>query len=282
MDFVMKLRNSAKENNSIVCMGMDPVLEKIPVKGKPGKVIEKFFSDILDAIVSENTRPGIVKPNYPFYAMYGFPGLRALKKVIRLYKKQKFLVILDSKRNDIGNTSAAYAKEIFEFWKADAVTVAPYMGSDSVLPFVEYCSKGKGVYVLNRTSNPGASDFQNLESNGIPLYMHVSNKIIEWHKQGIGAVVGATYPKELEQISSHFVNSGKEVQFLIPGVGTQGGSAAEVAEVLRKTNNELFLHRINSSSGISYAYEKEGTDDYAGAAVRAIRKLNQEINLKAL
>ena len=280
MNFLTKLRKSAEQNNSIVCMGMDPVLEKIPIQGKPDKVIFKFFSDILDAMKAENIKPGIVKPNYAYYAMHGFPGLRALKKLINLYKKEKLLVILDAKRGDIGKTSEAYAKEAFDFWKADAVTVAPYMGSDSVGPFLDYCDSGKGVYILNRTSNPGAVDLQNVMCDGTPVYLKVSQKLVDWYKPGIGAVVGATYPAELEQISNFFVHSRREVSFLIPGVGSQGGPAAEVADVLRKTNNELAIHRINSSSGIIFAHEKEKSTDYAGEAVKAIKRLNEEIRFK--
>jgi len=256
---------------------MDPVLEKIPLEGSAEEVIVKFYSDILDAMISSGIKPGIVKPNYAFYAQYGFDGLRALKKLIELYHRNGFLIILDAKRGDIGKTSAAYAKEAFKFWGADALTVAPYMGSDSVGPFIDF---GKGVYILDRTSNPGAVDLQNMKIDGVPVYMKLAENIVKWHKPGVGAVVGATYPKELEEISSFFVKSGKSVPFLIPGVGKQGGSAAEVAAALKKTGNDLSIHRINSSSGINFAYEKKGTDDYAGAAVEAIKELNKEIGFQ--
>jgi len=157
------------------------------------------------------------------------------------------------------------------------VTVAPYMGSDSVGPFISWGEKGKGVYVLLRTSNKGAVDIQDIKSDGKKIYQKTAEKMLEWHKPGLGAVVGATYLDELRALSSFFVNSGKEVPFLIPGGGAQGGSAAEVAEALRSTGNDILIHRINSSSEINYAYLKEGTDDFAGAAVRAIKKLNAEI-----
>ncbi len=280
MDFVEKLKTSADANQSIVCMGMDPVVEKIPIEGKPESVIVKFFSDILEGMITEDILPGMVKPNYAFYAQYGFAGLRALKKVIEIYKKNKLLVLLDAKRGDIGKTSAAYAKESFNFWNADAVTVAPYMGSDSVGPFIEYCNKGYGVYVLNRTSNKGAVDIQDLNCDGKPIYMKTAERLVEWHKPGTGVVVGATYPKELEEISSFFMNSGKEIPFLIPGVGSQGGSASEVVEALKKTGNDLPKHRINSSSGILYAYRKKDTSDFVGAALEEIKNLNKEIGLK--
>jgi orotidine-5'-phosphate decarboxylase len=278
MNFVEKLKDAAKENNSVLCMGMDPVAEKIPIEGKPEKTITKFFSDILEGMKSEDVFPGMVKPNYAFYAQYGFGGLRAMKEVIDQYKKEGILILLDAKRGDIGKTSQAYGREVFGFWNADAVTIAPYMGSDSVGPFIDYCEKGYGVYILNRTSNKGAVDIQDINADGKPVYMRTSENIVRWHKPGTGVVVGATYPKELEEISSFFVDSGKEVPFLVPGVGSQGGSASEVVAVLKKTKNEMEMHRINSSSGILYAYKKNGTEDYVGAAIEEIRNLNKEID----
>ncbi len=281
MTFTDNLIKKSKETNSIVCMGLDPVLEKIPLKGTTEQVLEKFFQDILNAAISENTLPSIVKPNIAFYEQYGFEGLRALKNIITAYQKQDIPVLLDAKRADIGKTSAAYAKNLFDFWGADAITVAPYMGQDSVSPFIEYCKKDKGVYILARTSNKGAVDLQNLMVNKTPLYMKTAQKITVWSKDsGVGAVVGATYPKELESISKLFVQSKKQIPLLIPGVGAQGGSAKEVVQVLKNTKNNLSIHRINSSSAILYAYEKQDTDDYAGAAVKAIRQQNKEIAFK--
>jgi len=259
-------------------MGMDPSLERIPLKGEPENVIINFYTQILEALKAEQIFPAMVKPNYAFYAQYGWGGLRALKKVITLYKQEGIPVLLDAKRGDIGKTSEAYAREVFDFWEADAVTIAPYMGSDSVGPFIEYCKKGKGVYVLNRTSNKGAVDLQNLKVDDVPVYLKTSENILKWYKEGVGAVIGATYSSELEEISAFFVNSQKKVPFLIPGVGAQGGSAKEVVTALKKSGNEIPMHRINSSSGINYAYEKMETDDFAGAAVKALQQLHKEIS----
>ncbi|MFH0875783.1 MAG: orotidine-5'-phosphate decarboxylase [archaeon] len=278
MNFIESLKNKSQENDSIVCMGLDPVLDKIPIKDNPENSIKKFYLDILDAHVAENTLPAIAKPNIAFYEQYGFEGLRALKEVIKRFQEEKIPVILDAKRGDIGKTSSAYAKAAFEFWGADAITVAPYMGSDSISPFSEWCKKGKGVYVLTRTSNKGAVDLQNLVSEGKPIYMKTAEKVAGgWYKEGIGAVVGATYPKELFEISTFFVNSNKKIPMLIPGVGSQGGSASDVVANLKTTNNPIWLHRINSSSELNYAYIKQNTDDFAGASVKALRQLNKEI-----
>ncbi len=272
------LIESATISGNIICLGMDPVIEKIPISEKNiQKKIVKFYSEIINACLAENIRPAAVKPNYAFYAQYGFPGLRALKKVIALCRKNKLPVILDAKRGDIGSTSAAYAREAFEFWKADALTVAPYMGSDSVKPFIDYCSKGKGVYFLVRTSNKGAVDFQELSVDGKKVYLKLAEKVVEWYQDGVSAVLGATNVSELSEIQKFFVNSGKKVPFLIPGVGSQGGSAKEVSAVLKSNDpDNVLMHRINSSSGINYAYEKYNSSDYAGSAVKALKELITE------
>ncbi|MFC1753385.1 orotidine-5'-phosphate decarboxylase [Thermoproteota archaeon] len=279
MNYTERLAKAARDNNSIVCAGFDPDIDKIPLEGGP-EIIPKFFSALLDAFDAEDARPGIIKPNSAFYEQYGFDGLKALKKVIEDCKSRGYLVILDAKRADIGNTSKAYAKSVFDFYDVDAITVAPYMGSDSVGPFLDYSEKGKGVYILNRTSNKGAVDIQDLTTHkGNPVYIETSKKIVEWHKPGAGAVVGATYPGELETISKLFVNSGRKVPLLIPGVGAQGGSASDVVKALENTGNGLSIHRINSSRGIIFAYQKKDTDDFAGAAAKAVIELNKEINL---
>ncbi len=270
MSFPELLENTAARNNSIVCFGIDPVIERIPVKGSGiGKRIVNCYTELLAAVADDIAA---VKPNYAFFAQYGWEGLKALEAVITEAKKKKLPVILDAKRGDIGKSSEAYAKEVFGFWKADAVTVSPYMGTDSVLPFI---TQSKGVYVLVRTSNSGAADLQQLQlKNGKEVFMEAAAKVLEW---GTGAVVGATNTAELEKIAGFFAAARKNTPLLIPGVGAQGGSAAEVAAVLRKTGGDIRIHRINSSSGISYAYEKSGTSDYAGAAEKAVRELNAEI-----
>jgi orotidine-5'-phosphate decarboxylase len=277
MSYVDDLRERAKDVKSIVCMGIDPIIEKIPIKGEPRPVIEGFYLDILKEMNKRDSYPAIIKPNIAYFEQYGFDGLNALKTIINQYKSSGIPTLLDAKRGDIGKTSTAYAKSVYEFWDSDAVTIAPYMGTDSVEPFIEWCEEGKGVYILCRTSNKGAADLQDLKVDGVPVYMKLAENIIQWHKPGVGAVVGATYLEELEEISRFFVESKKEVPLLIPGVGSQGGSAGEVVEVLKKTNNDILIHRINSSSGINYAYIKKGTSDYAKAAVDALEILNKEI-----
>ena len=279
MNYTELLHESAKERNSIVCLGMDPVMEDIPIQGKSvEETITKFYSDILNMCESENVWPSACKPNYAFYAQYGFEGLRALKKVCEIVKEKKLPLILDGKRGDIGKTSGAYAKEVYSFWGADCATISPYMGWDTIEPFAEWCTeKGKGIYVLARTSNPSAAEFQNLEINGVPLYEKVSEKIADWNqktKGGVGAVIGATSIAELQRLHDYFSSRDAKVPYLIPGLGKQGGSASEVMNVLQTKGADLTIHRINSSSDINYAYKKQNTTDYAGAAVKALRELN--------
>lgn len=261
-----KLEKEAIEIGSILCFGIDPVLEKISPKEKIkkekiGLKIEEFFSPMIEKLIEEKQIVSI-KPNYAYFAQYGFEGLFALKKIID-QNKNKVNIILDGKRGDIGSTAQAYANEMYEFWNADSVTVAPYMGSDSVLPFIR---EGKTVYVLCKTSNKSASQFQDLKFSGKYLFEIVAK---EAGKLGAGLVVGATSDSIL-RINKICEN---EVPFLIPGVGSQGGSVETVMKAIKK---RPFIHRINSSSGISYAFEKSGQGVVA-SALKEAQKLNKEI-----
>lgn len=278
------LRESALERKSILCFGIDPVLEKIPpsVAGDTTERITNHFSQIIDASLESNS-PSIsaLKPNIAYFAQYGFEGLLALEQLMNKYRGQ-VPIILDAKRGDIGASSEAYAREAFGVWDADAVTVSPYMGRDSLQPFLNYCNppENRGVYVLCRTSNPGSRDFQFLDTQDGKgrLFLEVAEKIAKWGVSGTGAVVGATDSEELEKTCFLFYDSGKKIPLLIPGVGAQGGSASEVVKVLRTVSaSDLPLHRINSSSGIAYAYQKAGTDDFVRAALDEIGRLNKEI-----
>jgi len=270
MDYTERLRQAAQESG-IACMGLDPVLERIPIQGPAEDVLCKFFLGILEAI--KDTRLNTVKPNMAYFEQHGLAGLRALKRIIEGYRKAGYIVILDSKRADIGPSSEAYAKAMFDFWEADAVTVPPYMGHDSIEPFLRYSKKGKGVYMLCRTSNPGAKDFQDLESKGLKLFMHVARKAVSWKAEGLGLVAGATYPKELEGLCSTIAGHG--MPLLIPGVGSQGGDAKNAVRILKKSGMDIGLARINSSSGILYSF-REG-EDYAEAAAREIKKMDRDI-----
>lgn len=285
MDFIEMLKCSAEENKSIVCMGLDPVLERIPVHGKDAEQkIVCFYREIINACISENCLPAAFKPNYAFYAQYGFPGLRALKQVIAACREASVPVILDAKRSDIGKSCVAYAKEMFDFWQADACTVQAFLGFDSIRPFLEFCTLGKGVYVLTRSSNQGACEFQNICNNaGEALYITLAKKILSLasnYKGNLGSIVGATTLPELEQILKIFKQNHAKIPLLIPGVGAQGGSARDTAMVLKNACYDLSIVRINSSSDLNYAYERFESEDFAGSAVKALKELNREIGFK--
>lgn len=277
MNYIEQLKQSSKKFNSIVSIGLDPVIEDIPINtGSVKEKIISFYESILNKIIQQNVYPAAAKPNYAFYAQYGLEGIEALLSVIDLFKAQNIPVILDAKRGDIAKTALAYAKECFDFFKADAVTLAPYMGYDSISPFTDNFPD-KGFYVLNKTSNKSSGDFQDILINGSPMYIHVSKKIIEWHIPGLGAVTGATYPEELNSIVDIFIDSNKEIPLLIPGIGSQGGDIKQIITILKKFP-DLTIHRINSSSEINYAYKKFKNLSFSEAAVETLKQLNEKIS----
>lgn len=276
MSFVDVLKETSEKFHSIVCLGLDPLLEDIPIKdAHAGKVIYAFYEAILERMLKEKVFPSAVKPNYAFYAQYGFEGLEALHKLIAVYRNEGFPVILDVKRGDIGKTAEAYARECFEFFNADAVTLSPYMGYDSIAPFVKNYPQ-KGAYILVKTSNESSADIQDIPAFDGPIYEHVARKIVEWYTPGLGAVVGATYSEQLKQISNFLASSGKKIPLLIPGVGTQGGDLESVVRSLAEGGNWM-IHRINSSSAINYAHKRFPGIHFAEAAVKALKELNDEI-----
>jgi orotidine-5'-phosphate decarboxylase len=252
------LLESAKKSGNITCMGLDPKVEVLP----EGMGLTQYFQTLFNEMLKKNLIPAAFKPNIGYYQSLDKPREGIYKGSIALSSVLDMIdiyfpgipVILDSKRGDIARSSLNYEIEAFTCWKADAVTVSPYMGTDSVSPFQV---EGKGIYVLNRTSNPGGKDLQNLLiDDGMPLYLKVSQKIVEWSEgnKGLGAVVGATSMKELSEISSFYSN--KEIPMLIPGVGAQGGSATDVIKALNETGYPLHLARINSSSGLTHPWKK--------------------------
>jgi orotidine-5'-phosphate decarboxylase len=261
-----RLASLAIENRTVLCFGIDPMLNKMKGDENAGvdARITNYYFEITDALLDSNSISAI-KPNHAYFAQYGFEGLKALKAIIDRYRNKTY-IILDAKRGDIGRSSDAYAKEAFDFYAADAITVSPYMGSDSVKPFLR---EGKTVYALCRTSNEGASDFQELSVARKPLYEQVAKKASEW---GCGLVVGAT-SDAIRKISKIARESGNQVPFLIPGVGTQGG---DLELVLKAIKPDLAIHRINASSSIAFAHEKKGGSPVQAALAEA-NGLNQTI-----
>jgi len=286
MAYKDRIKSRAAAVSNTICMGMDPVLKRIPLQGKPEEIIKEFYTSILYEMLRKNVFPAAVKPNIAFYEAISPECLLVLKDLIKAYQKEGIMVILDAKRGDIGKTSAAYATMAFENFMADAVTVAPYMGLDSVKPF-QQASKEQGIYILTRTSNPGAKDFQEavLTESGKALYLLVAEKISHWNDGNLGAVVGATAPEELEDLLKLWISAGGEVPCLIPGVsvkGVKGGQGGSIQDVLRAIDNaggDRNLHLINSSSGINYAWEKYPDLKYWEASVKAMEKMILDMNL---
>jgi len=203
-----------------------------------------------------------------FYEVLGVHGIENLEKTIRYIPKEIF-IILDGKRNDIGNTAQKYAQSLFDTLKADAVTVNPYLGKDGITPFLEYSDKCS--FILCRTSNPSAGDFQDLKISSLPLYQIVAQKIKEWNTyENCGAVVGATYPEELKTVRSLL---GENIPILIPGIGKQGGDVQKT--VKNGTNSKGELALINCSREIIFV---GGDENYTELSRRKAEFFYNEIN----
>lgn len=292
MGYIDKLRKSARASGSIICMGIDPVCEYLPEsEGTIEGRITYFFKELFSEMMNRNVLPGAFKPNLGFFATLDrprentFDGSRSLAKILSMLDEifPNVPIILDYKRGDIARSSDNYAKEGFVSWGCDSVTVSPWMGSDSVRPFLKEASlHNGGVYLLNRTSNPGGKEFQNrvLKENGQPLFKKVAENIVSWAEEypGTGAVVGATSLRELEEITAQF--SGKNIPLLIPGVGSQGGSAGDVIGILKRNNYSIPLVRINVSSGITHSWAKAGNAapvNWRQLCVDNLERLNDEV-----
>jgi len=254
MTFVDQLDAAIKRNNSLLCVGLDVDLARLPQRFfNSDDPIFLFNQEIINAT---RDLACAFKPNIAFYEMYGLYGISSLLKTIDYVHEAGLPVILDAKRGDVGHSSAAYAKSIFQSYKADATTVNPYLGHDSVQPFLDY--QEKGTFILCLTSNKGFRDFQTT-GNGEPLYKSVARHAKEWNHYGnCGLVVGATKPEELKEIKE----IAGDMPLLIPGVGAQGGDLAHSV----KYGGQRAV--INASRSIIYA-----ADPRAEA-----KKLRDEIN----
>jgi orotidine-5'-phosphate decarboxylase len=268
MNFLEQLKGAWARNDSLVCVGLDPELERFPARlsGQPSPIFQ-FNRAIIDATADLVCA---YKPQFAHYAAYEAED--QLERTIE-YIHQHYPgipVILDSKRGDVGNTAQRYALEAFERYGADAVTVNPYMGTDSLEPFLSY--EDRGVIVLCRTSNPGAGDLQDLETGGRKLYEVVAHLAASrWNSRGNCAlVVGATYPKELAQVRALT----GDMPFLVPGVGAQGGDVQAVVRNGQSAAGDGLM--ISSSRAILYA---ASDDTWLEAARAATQKLRDQINL---
>lgn len=268
VNFAQKLATAWKTTNSLVCVGLDPEPKKFPDKFRdaPGSIFA-FNKAIVDATADLACA---YKPQFAHYAAQAAEN--QLEHTIDYIKATapNAIVILDSKRGDIGSTAEQYAHEAFERYGADAVTVNPYLGRDSVEPFLKHADKG--VIILCRTSNPGAKDLQDLNVGpGRKLFHHVAETVAkDWNSNGnCMLVVGATYPEELADIRTRV----GDLPFLVPGVGAQGGDVAKVMKAGKTAAGTGLV--ISSSRAILYA---SSGDDFATAARTAAQELRDSIN----
>jgi len=303
--FADKLIERIRAKQSITCVGIDPQIqfdsEKSPVPmylldecgGNANEAIYRFFKDIIEAVAD---LVPIFKPQIAFFEQ--FDAMQALKDLLTLIREKGALSIIDAKRNDIGNTSEAYAASIFKNIGADATTVNGYLGTDCIAPFLAY--EGKGLFILVKTSNQSSSEFQDLfsmalesvspdvgeidapEGKLVRNYIQMATLTRKWGDacvgeagySDIGAVVGATFPVQMKLVRDVLPNA----FFLIPGYGAQGGTAADI---VHGVNADGLGAIVNSSRGIDYAYQKDpekfSPGQFAAAAHAAVEEMNADI-----
>lgn len=264
MIFIDKLLSTSRRNKSLLCIGLDTDPALLP----DNIGVFEFNREIIEAT---HDLVCAYKPNLGFYEAWGSEGYEALRRTLD-YVPRDIPVIADAKRGDIGNTAKGYAKAIFELLNFDAVTVSPYLGLDSLEPFTHYTDRG--VFLLCRTSNPGAMDFQSLlcdtNTGKHPLYEIVAMRAGELNThENIGLVVGATYPEELQIIRK----LQPDMPLLIPGIGAQGGDLDLTVRYGVDKNGEKAV--INSSRQILYASHGK---DFAEAARKVAAEINEKIN----
>ncbi len=290
MHFVDRLFAEIRRVGNAVVVGIDPrpeelpdgFLEKFPETHQGvADALSRFGCEVVDVVAP---LVAAVKFQAAFYEAYGPPGLAALHATVEHAHQKGLIVIFDGKRNDIGSTAEAYARgylgkvpvggAFHPSWHADAVTVNPYFGTDGVAPFIKVAAREhKGVFLLVKTSNASSGEFQDLLAGAKPLYRHVADRLQQWaqpHRGAegyslVGAVIGATYPSQLAELREALPG----VLFLVPGFGTQGGTAAEVAPAFDANGLGAI---VNNARGITFAYERPayharfGTDWQAAIA----------------
>jgi orotidine-5'-phosphate decarboxylase len=271
LSFSDKLNKSIDANNSLLCVGLDPVLESLPEHIKNNQ--EAFF-DFNKAIIDATfDLVCSFKPNSAFYEALGPDGLEQLRKTVKYINTHypNIPVILDAKRADIGSTNKGYGWYAFDYLGADAITLHPYLGGEALQPFLQM--PDKGMIILCRTSNPGAAEFQDLISDGMPLYEHVAKTVVQkWNaNKNCLLVVGATYPDEMKRIRKIV---GDDMVFLVPGIGAQGGDIAATMRSGLGGNKRGLI--VSSSRDIIFA---SSGDDFASAARERAQDTQQQINM---
>lgn len=267
---------AATKSKTPVCVGLDPQLTKLPDGiNRDADGVLAFGKGIIDAV---KETASCIKPQLAYYEVLGWQGMKVFFETCEYAKKQGLLVIADGKRNDIGTTCEAYADAyLFKGSPIDALTVSPYLGSDTVMPFIERCSKNdKGIFVLVKTSNPSSGDVQDLPVGDEVVHEHVAQLVESWGAQHIGpetnisfvgAAVGATYPEEMTYLRTLMPH----IPFLIPGYGAQGGTAADVARGFLADGTGAV---VNASRSIIFASKGK---DWKEAAAKATTDMATDI-----
>ena len=277
--FSDRLDSAVRQRKTPVLVGLDPRADMLPDgflragATSPDELADAFRAFCCAVVDVVAPLVPAVKPQAAFFEQIGPPGMAALAEVIRYAGSKGLIVILDGKRNDIGSTATAYARGYLgcgdqSVWGADAMTVSPYLGADSLEPFVDVArERAAGVFVLVKTSNPGGGMFQDLEANGRAVYRHVA-EYVESQAAGavaacgygpVGAVVGATYPEQLAELRAEMSHA----WFLVPGFGSQGGTAADVAAAFDPTGGGAI---VNNSRGIIFAHSRPPYAERFGAS----------------
>jgi orotidine-5'-phosphate decarboxylase len=300
VDFADQLLQAIRAKRNPVLVGIDPRPEELPQgflerfpSDRPGiaAALQAFGCDVIDVVAP---LVPAVKFQSAFYEAYGPEGLAALHATVEHAKRRNMLAIFDGKRNDIGSTAEAYARAYlgkvpvggaFEpSWHADAMTVNPYLGTDGVMPFIKVAAREhKGVFVLVRTSNASAGEFQDLVAGGLPIYRHVAGKLQNWAEayRGpsgyslVGAVVGATCPEQLSELRTALTG----IFFLVPGYGTQGGTSQDIAGAFDQNGLGAI---VNNSRGITFAYNRPAyrsrfSNRWQGAVEEAVKEMIDDL-----
>lgn len=269
MKIYEKLQSAVKKNNSLVCVGLDPDIPRIPAflrKDGENSLFE-FNRAIIDATADLVCA---FKPNAAFYEAYGVDGIWQLR-MTTMYIKQQYpdiVIILDAKRGDIGSTNEGYVRFAYDYLGVDAITLHPYLGKEALTPFLK--REDKASIILCRTSNPGAGEFQDMAVDGEPLYRKVARSVLSWNTQNnCMLVTGATYPTELSEIRDIV----GDMPFLVPGIGAQGGDLQAVMKKGLDSHNAGLM--ISASRSILYASAER---TFATAARDEASKLRDAIN----
>ena len=257
MSYLQLLSEAIRHKGNPVLVGLDPRFDSLPMSCRSEDVADSFERFCVSVIDIVAPLVPAVKPQAAFFEQYGPAGMTALRNVIRYAKQKGLVVIFDGKRNDIGSTAEAYAAGILgteSAWGADALTVSPYLGDDSIEPFVKTAvQRSAGIYILVKTSNPGGKMLQDLVIDRKPMYRVVAEYVERLAQQtsgSVGAVVGATWSEQLAELRQVMPS----VPFLIPGYGAQGGTAKDVVKAFHSDGSGAL---INNSRGIIFAHLKE-------------------------